>query len=214
MDLADFLNRPPERKRVLDGIANHEYEKHVQQKREFGDPSKVSRSEYRRIADRTLKKGDSAYAVRQGRGTNYLVGDQKAGTVAWINSKTPEKSTLFKPPDGVNRYIQQKLYGASAHKLDLDRVRKIQPTLSSQAPSKSIIEAKPSPPKPSLPGRAVNAKPRPPTARPASPPKPVSIRSASSAPKPPAPRPPSSRPTPPRPPAPGRPPTGPAGPRR
>ncbi len=217
-----FLVPGPDQDLVLDGIIKgHSYAKHVD---EFGGPDRVSPTDFRAIAERSIGSANTAYAVTQGTAENVVWGSTAEGTAGWINTSNPYKSTLFKPPDGPDDFLRVHKEGQPEHllrELDLPTIRQEDPKPPTpdeveqehEAPVPPAPAADPaSAPAPSLAvvtdqtaGAAGDA-PEPPTPAPLSPAAP-----APPAPPPPDPAPPEPpatappEPTPPQPPTPGLP---------
>jgi hypothetical protein len=223
------LNPGRQRDRHLDGIVSHGYDKHVVRGKEFGKPNGFTENDYRKSAEKLLNQGSIGHAIEQSGATNYLIGDRKLGTVTYLNTRHPNKSTHFVPPVGVEKHISRKLSQvppSSRHKLELSRIRSA-PVAANSAPKPVTAKAS-GPPKPVVKATPPKAPPprsvatRPPVPRPAAKP-PVKTPQPLGV-KPPAPKPPGKLPPPPpmrpKPPPlprqPGKPsgPMGPGGPRR
>lgn len=190
----------PSQDRVLKGFASHGYDRHPRER------AGLTRSQYAERGRRELIAAHRAVAFKQGKSENVVFGNPKTGMVGWINSANPERSTLFRPELGVDRYIAQRTRrlgdaGQKPRVLNLQKIRSAKPPVppSARPPVSKSHGARAPIPK--------VAAPKPPASKPPAQPRPAMAKPAP--PKPPAPRP--LKPPAPRQPGPVR---GPAGPRK
>jgi hypothetical protein len=106
MNLSAALGSGAEFSRLADGIVDHGYLKH---RHEFGGGKPLTRQQFRHVVAGTLGRPNEAFAIKQANGTNYMLVNRQLGTVAYINSTDPTKSTVFRPRGSLDAFVTQKL---------------------------------------------------------------------------------------------------------
>lgn len=193
---------------MLDGIADgHAFDNHAV---EFG--LEGQREAFRDLAQQTLTTDARAYQVQQGNSESVLYGNSATDAAGWINTANPGNSTMFRPPEGAEAFLDFRTAGIPSDLIQ--QVELDQPRLDPPEPPKPTVEdqnlpnptppaphvepagpPQPPPPSPTVPSNPAGGVGQP------SPPTPGDAAATPEPPAPPQPQPPTAEP--PSPPVPG-----------